>query len=333
MSDPAAVFVLLLSHNHVRFVGEAIASVLGQTWTDWHLLVVDNCSTDGSWERIQDWVGKDSRITARRPAQRLTIAAALNLGLEAASGTFIAPLDSDDIWLPERLQRQVDFLTREENRGVAVCGSSCQLINGGGRVFGSKDYPGTHEACRRAFWYRNPLCHSAALIRRECLAEVGDYDEAFNLVQDLELWLRLGWRYRLANLPERLTQVRITGANTSVRQHREMVAATLRARRRAMERYGYRAGMKGHAAMGVTWLVQWLPARWVRYVFNHVLLPRCGFLWEEGGSRERPGAALKLAGLGQPGGSCLGLTTMPRDQEPLRCRRDARTTRFTGSSR
>ena len=298
MSASPAISVLMLSHNHVRFTDEVMQSVLAQRWSDWEMVVVDNQSADGSWELIQQCARNEPRINPIRPDQRLSIAGALNLGVRHARGRYIAPIDSDDTWLPQRLERQMGFMEGAGNPDVGVCGSNCLLINAEGHAFATKDYPQSHAGCVRAFWYRNPICHSAALIRKECFERLGAYEEAFDLAQDLALWFRLGQRYRLANLPEYLTRVRIWGANATLRRHREIIAVTLRARRRALSQYGYHAGLAGQVAMAATWLMQWLPARLVRQVFNHLFLPGCTFLWRDVEVVERqarPGPAGKSA--------------------------------------
>jgi glycosyltransferase involved in cell wall biosynthesis len=281
VTSTPAVSILLLSKDHRRFLAEAIESAVAQTWPDTELLVVDNCSSDGSWDLIRQYARAEPRIKPLLPDSRMSISAALNLGLRLASGRYIAPMDSDDAWVPERLERQIRFLDQPQNRDVGVCGTNCLLMDAGGRVFSTKEYPLSHEACLRAFWFRNPICHSAALIRRECFERLGAYDESFDLVQDLELWLRLGRHYGLANLPEYLTRTRVSATNASLRFHRQMIARTLRARRRAIEEYGYAAGPTAYAAMFATWLAQWFPASQVRRLFNHLFLPYCGFLWQD----------------------------------------------------
>jgi glycosyltransferase involved in cell wall biosynthesis len=276
-----AVSILLLSQDHGRFVAEAIESARAQSWTDWELVAVDNRSSDGSWDLIRQYARAEPRIKPLLPDSRLTIPGALNLGLRMASGRYVAPMDSDDAWLPDRLQRQVRFMEGSESQAVGVCGTHCLLMDADSHVFSSKEYPLSHDACRRAFWFRNPICHSAALIRRVCFERLGPYDDRFDLVQDLELWLRLGCHYRLANLPEHLTRIRVSASNASVRYHRLMIARTLRARQLAIQEYGYAPGVAAYAGMLATWLAQWLRATQARRLFNHLFLPYCGFLWQE----------------------------------------------------
>ena len=275
-----AISVLLLSQNHKRVVEEAVRSALCQTWTDLEIVLLDNRSSDGSWEALNACADGREMVRLVRPGRRLSIPGALNFGLENSCGRYIAPLDSDDAWAPERLERQMRFMDDPANNDVGVCGSNCLLMDAKGRPCGVKDYPPSHEACMRALWFRNPICHSAALIRRECFERLGGYDENFELVQDLELWFRIGQAYRLANLPERLTRVRVSDSNASIRFHRQVVVRTLVARRHAIAWYGYQPGALAHAAMAATWCMKWLPGRMVRRVFNGFFLPYCRFLWD-----------------------------------------------------
>ncbi len=194
------------------------------------------------------------------------------------------------------------------NHDIGVCGANCLLMDAEGRVFSRKEYPQSHRACVRAFWFRNPICHSAALIRKECFDRLGCYDEAFDLVQDLEFWLRVGGHYRLANLPEHLARVRISGTNASLRFQRQVIAKTLRARRHAIKQYGYAPSPLASAAMAVTWLAQWLPARLVRRVFNQVLVPHCRFLWQDTGGDGQAGSSAPAPASKRPGCASRPLT-------------------------
>jgi Glycosyl transferase family 2 len=279
MRAERTVSVVLLSRNHERFVGAAIRSVLEQSWRDWDMVVVDNGSSDGSWELINERLQAEPAAMAVRTEKQLSIAGALNLGLGFARGRYIARIDSDDMWEPEKLRLQMEFMEASANQGAGVCGSNCLLIDAEGAVVAQKQFPQTHSECLRAFWYRNPVCHTAALIRRECFQRFGVYDEAFSLAEDLELWFRLGQGFELRNLPEHLTRVRIAGSNVTLRRQRQVIAMTLAARRRAIERYSYRPGPGAGTAMLLTWAAQWCPSRLVRAVFNRVFLPRFSFLW------------------------------------------------------
>jgi glycosyltransferase involved in cell wall biosynthesis len=274
------VSVLMLSHNNVSFLNDAIEGVVSQDYSAWEMIIVDDGSTDGSVEIIQRWVNLDSRIKALH-LSTVKVAVALNAGLRQAKGQYIARADSDDVWLPRRLERQLNFMEEPANNDVGVCGSDCFLIDAQGELIGRKNFPISHEECLRAFWYRNPICHPASLIRRSCFDRYGGYDENVSYGEDLELWMRFGQCFRLANIPEYLINYRLHPENATFRQHRSNILSTLKSRRKAVSEYGYKMGIAGHLAFVLTWCIQWCPANMVRHFFHHVFLPHCSWLWRD----------------------------------------------------
>jgi glycosyltransferase involved in cell wall biosynthesis len=269
----------MVNYNGQRFIDEAIQSVALQQYRTWELIIVDSGSSDESWEIIGQWSAREQRITPLKAPRRLTIPEAANLGLAHANGEYVARIDSDDIWLPQRLDRQMEFMERSENADIGVCGTNCLVIDGEGKETLRKEFPVTHNECLRAFWFRNPLCQSATLIRKVCFERCGLYDESFTVVEDLELFMRFGQVFRLHNLPEYLVKYRISGSNVTICKHKNTVENTLRARRLAFTEYGYPINLSGRIAFGVTWCMQWLPPSLVHRLFYDLLLRRCSWLW------------------------------------------------------
>lgn len=125
-----AVSIIMPCHNGEKYISDAIYSVLSQTFSDWELLVVDDSSTDGSVKIIEDFCMKDSRIKLFHTEKSTGLpATSRNVGINNASGRFIAFLDCDDIWLPTKLARQVPLF---ETKNVAVVFSCYAKMNGGG---------------------------------------------------------------------------------------------------------------------------------------------------------------------------------------------------------
>ena len=106
------VSVLMPNYNAWKYISEAIQSILNQTFTDFEFIIIDDCSTDNSWEIIQEFAKKDSRIIALRNVKNLTVCRTANRALDMVCGEFIARLDSDDVALPERFSQQLDFLEK-----------------------------------------------------------------------------------------------------------------------------------------------------------------------------------------------------------------------------
>lgn len=104
------VSIIMPNYNCEKFIDETISSVLAQTYTDWELLIVDDCSTDKSVEIIKNYCGKDERIKLFINDKNSGAAAARNRALREATGKWIAFLDSDDLWLPTKLEKQLAFM-------------------------------------------------------------------------------------------------------------------------------------------------------------------------------------------------------------------------------
>ena len=256
-----------------------VVAVLAQfcsffTYLPYLLVVVENASTDNSGEILRPWMRQESRIRVISLTCPVAIPAARNVGLAQARGEYIATIDSDDVWLPDRLSRQLELMERPGHEQVGVCVSNVWLIDELGRTTGTKEFPDRHARCLQALWFRNPFCHSATLIPRSVLARCGQYDESFAAAEDLELWLRIGRNFELINLGDCLVKYRTWPGNLTSQRHRSMVRYTLRARRLAVTRYGYRIGMRERTALVSTWLAQWLPAGLARAIFESCVLRR-----------------------------------------------------------
>jgi glycosyltransferase involved in cell wall biosynthesis len=201
MSDTPLISVLMPVRNLGRYVGPSIESVLAQTWRDFEFLIVDDGSTDGTAETVRTYANRDSRIRILRgPSDG--ISRALNLGLSESRGRYIARMDGDDLCLPTRLEQQVRFL--EEHRDHVLVGCRCTLIDPDGRPICEKaDIKPSHEQIEalllRMKW---PIVHPSIMVRADAIAKVGGYNESFRIVQDHDLFLRLGETGKLANLQE-----------------------------------------------------------------------------------------------------------------------------------
>jgi teichuronic acid biosynthesis glycosyltransferase TuaG len=114
------VSIIMPSYNTGRYIADSIRSVQAQTYGNWELLIVDDCSTDASAEIIGEYARKDPRIRYIKLSENSGAAIARNTGLEAARGRYIAYLDADDLWFPQKLERQLDFLSRN-NVGFSCC--------------------------------------------------------------------------------------------------------------------------------------------------------------------------------------------------------------------
>ena len=208
--------IIMMSYNYGDYIGAAIESVIKQSLPDWELLVVDDCSTDDSWGIIQDF--KDSRIRAHRHAVNLGACAAYNQAFSMAHGKYIACLDSDDLFMPNKLERQAVFF--EQHPEIDICGTFVTEIDNNGAV--------RHEPTPYADWFnvsvdlndpstwlwQNRVCHSGAVVRKEMHDRLGEFDNRLVYTPDWQFWLRaLVAGARFAVIPEPLAAYRNHGKN------------------------------------------------------------------------------------------------------------------------
>ena len=215
MNNPR-VTIILSSLNHGGFVGEAIQSILDQSYADCELFIIDDCSQDNSWEIIQGF--HDPRITAIRNPVRMRGAYGFNEIINhRARGEFIAIHHSDDVWQPDKLEKQVSFLDKHQDVGAVF--TRVQVIDEKGAPFSEENHyyyrvfeqpnRSRYEWLYHFFFHGNALCHPSVLVRRECYLDVGAYDRRLGQIADFEMWIRLCLKYSIHIIDERLTRFRV----------------------------------------------------------------------------------------------------------------------------
>jgi glycosyltransferase involved in cell wall biosynthesis len=207
MAKKPIVSVLLPVYNAQRYVAEAVESILAQTFVDFELLLIDDGSTDRSLKILETYAAKDKRIRLTSRENR-GLTRTLNEMIDQAEGEFVARMDADDIALPNRFARQVEFL--QNNPNVNCVGSAYQFIDEQGRMLLTGVEPENNEEIQRGLLagFAIRMLHPSIMIRRASLIEIGGYDET-RVAEDLDLYLRLGEIGELANLKEVLMKYRI----------------------------------------------------------------------------------------------------------------------------
>jgi glycosyltransferase involved in cell wall biosynthesis len=185
------VSVIIPTHNRAALVAEALASVKAQTYRDFEIVVVDDGGTDGTAAALAEW----REVKVLRHPHRRGVSAARNSGIAAARGQWLAFLDSDDFWLPDKLARQMDYLTTRPQ--VRLCQTDETWVRRGVRV----NKPLSHrKVAGRIFLSSLERCMispSAAVVHRRLFQDHGAFDETLPAAEDYDLWLRLTWRYEV----------------------------------------------------------------------------------------------------------------------------------------
>jgi glycosyltransferase involved in cell wall biosynthesis len=199
-----SVAVLMCAHNSEPFIAAAIESILAQTFADFEFIIVENGSTDKTWDMIRSY--NDPRIKAYRTDLKQLIFN-LNFGLLQTNAEFIARMDSDDIADPRRLEMQLAYLKKYPD--TTVLGSAFETFGDG--VSPKKvTLPTTDKAIRRRLPFFFSICHPTVVFSRQAILEHGGYIGPENS-EDFHLWVNLSRdkTVKFANLPEALLKYRI----------------------------------------------------------------------------------------------------------------------------
>lgn len=221
------VSVVMVVCNVERFLGEAIESILCQSFHDFEFVIVDFGSTDRSKDIAAGYAAKDRRIRL----SAIPFCSYIEAKIAACSlpkGRYIAIQDADDVSLPNRLNDEVKFM--EEHPGVGLLGGAVQRIDSDGKPLAiADDYPTEDRDIRLALREWNTFWHPTVLIRREAFERVGGYRAAFSQSDDYDLWLRIAEHYQCANLKQVVVKYRIHPQQLSLRKRKDQILCALAA--------------------------------------------------------------------------------------------------------
>ena len=192
------VTVLMPVYNGEKYLAEAIESVLNQTFADFELLIIDDCSSDNSVEIIQSY--NDNRLKLIINEENIGQSKTLNKGIEFAKGKYIARLDQDDLSYKERLQIQIEKISDSE---ISIIGSWANVIDTNSQIIGYIQHPVDNESIIDALGINCALTHSSIFMKREDVVSLGGYSKKYKIAMDWELWVRVALnKYNFYNIPE-----------------------------------------------------------------------------------------------------------------------------------
>jgi len=206
------VSVVMPVYNGEKYLEEALKSILCQTLTDFELIVVNDSSTDSSSFIVEEFARQDSRIRFYNNERNLGLPQTLNRGLELVRGDYIARMDQDDISLPERLEKQIQYM--QTHLEMDICGSWAEVI--GDRAGEIWKYPTGHDEIFAGMLFANMLVHPSVVMRTSAIRQYAlYYDGNATHIEDYDLWSRALPLLQFANFPESLLMYRLHGSNTS----------------------------------------------------------------------------------------------------------------------
>ncbi|MDD4938655.1 MAG: glycosyltransferase [Candidatus Omnitrophica bacterium] len=208
MNEKPGISVIIPTYNRAQYIREAIDSVLEQSCKDWEIIVVDDGSTDNTRDILKAYA-KVRYIYQKNKGP----GAARNLGVRNSRAEHIAFLDSDDLWLPEKLKKQREVLESRPELAF-VCSQTCVIDDKGKLLFYWRREKDNKE-CFEGLREENFISTTTVLMRRECFESVGGFDEKLSNAQDYDLWLRLSKRYGFLYMDEIFCLVRKHATNNT----------------------------------------------------------------------------------------------------------------------
>lgn len=232
-SAPMISVIMPSFNTPVEMLAKAVDSILEQTYRDFEFIIIDDCSTDASVEYLASL--QDERVKVIRNLQNLGITKSLNVGLSHARGQYIARMDSDDICLPERLEKQLAFM--ENHPEAIVCGTWIQAFEDASyttkRVIPEREY----LQCSFLFGNAYGLCHPTAFFRGDMLRKHGiRYDENLPTAQDYGMWTTCAEYGEIANVEEVLFRYRVHNGQISVAKRQLQMQCALRVQATVLSR-------------------------------------------------------------------------------------------------
>lgn len=200
--EKISLSVLMPCYNEVTVVGRAIESILNQSFPNFEFIIVDDGSTDGTYELCQKYAKEDKRIKLFQFEENSgSCTKPLNFAIQKSSASFIARMDADDVSYPSRFKQQYDFLKTHPE--VDIIGTAINLIDkDNNNSLGIIYYPEFHENIIKRKYWKPFLAHPTVMLRKTVYDAFGGYNPQLIRAQDSELWLKASNSFRFHNLQE-----------------------------------------------------------------------------------------------------------------------------------
>lgn len=227
MTNNPRLSVILPVYNAEKYIESTLNSILSQTYTRFELILIDDCSTDGSLKIIEKF--SDSRIRLVKNETNLKLIKTLNKGLRLAQGEYVARCDADDLYDPKRFEKQIKFL--EENLEIGILGTDAWIIDQNNRILSTTvNFPYTPSEIDLRLQSGSPFFHSSVMFRKSLILESGGYDAEYVHAEDYALWLKLRKNTQYLNLKSRLLYYRIHSQSISSQNYKQQLVVSKNAR-------------------------------------------------------------------------------------------------------
>lgn len=232
------VSVIIPAYNASKYIRECVESIIGQTYENIEIIIIDDKSTDNTLEIAEEYQKKNPKVFVYQNEKNLGIGANRTKGIGIANGTYICWQDSDDVAFPKRIELQVDYL--EVHEKVGVVGGFLEFMSEDGKPLKTRKYEEKDAALRKSIFRYNPVAQPASMFRRSVYQEVGTYDEELDVSEDIEMLFRTGVHYEFANVQEKVIRYRQLDTSLTRSKLRKMELTVLRLRRRYATNSAYK---------------------------------------------------------------------------------------------
>lgn len=237
MTKKPLVSVTMPAYNAEHYIGRAIESILNQSFKNFELIIANDASTDGTLAIIRKYQRKDKRIRIINNKKNLQIAASLNKSVSQARADVIARMDADDVSMPTRLEEQYKILKQYPK--VAIVGTDIIVVNKKGIQVSTREYPTSDVAMKKIMYRYSPFAHPVVMFRKNVFEEFGGYDTKLVPCEDIDLWFKIGSKYKFKSIHKSLLQYTLINTSNSNKKLRPLEILTLKIRFNAFRKYDY----------------------------------------------------------------------------------------------
>lgn len=261
------ISVIMPNYNCEKYIAEAIESILIQTFTDFEFIIIDDGSSDNSWNIIQEYVKKDHRIIAIKNEENLKICKTLNKWIDLARWEYIARMDSDDISIVDRFEKQVQFL--DKNLDVWIVGWTMEIMDENWNVYSQRKYNLNDAEIRKKLFRYSPFCHATTMYRKSIISKIGGYNIFLHDAEDYDLYFRIWKISNFSNITAVLYKMRVNKNSVTYKNTKRMELLTLFIRKKAVYEYWYKMNFWDK----IYWVLQYLsiyiiPWKFKIWLFN-----------------------------------------------------------------
>lgn len=238
------ISVILPVYNAGNFLKDAIESILHQTYKNFEFVIVDDASTDGSFQILKEYAKLNRNIKLFRNHKNLGVSETVRKAIDHANGDYLVRMDADDIALPRRIEQQFEYL--ENHPKTVAVGGQCLTIDSKNRITGKKTFPTEFKEISKYIFRFVPVQQPTLMIARHRLPKnFVFYVDGMNTAEEIELYFKLFKHGKVENLPEIVLLYRIHENNTSLKDIKQTFLLTLIARIKAVFKYGYKPTATG----------------------------------------------------------------------------------------